>query len=106
MFAGWNRFSTADTPDGTRASVTIEMRASDPLYEVGLVLGGHRAEELFWAEMLWNLAARFEQRPKVRLMRRRLDRKRNWRHTGNIRQNAFIRTMVRRTGRLFVVHRA
>jgi hypothetical protein len=106
MFAGWNRFSTSDTPEGPCAAVTIEMRASDPLYELGLSLGGHRAEERFWAEMLWNLAERFGQRPKVRLTRRRLDKRRQWKEAGKIWQNAFIHTMVRRTGRLFGVGKA
>lgn len=106
MFAGWNRFSTSELPQGTRAAINIEMRASDPLYEVGLVIGGHRAEERFWAEMLWNLAASFDQRPKVRLTRQRLDRHRNWSHARNIWRNAFLRTMVRRTGRIFGIGRA
>ena len=103
MFAGWTRFSTCDVAQGTRAAITIELRASDPLYEIGLVVGGHRAEERFWAQMLWNLAARFDQRPKVHLTRRRLDSRRQWGHARNIWRNAFIRTMVRRTGRLFGV---
>jgi hypothetical protein len=106
MFAGWNRFSTSDIVEGTRAAVTIEMRASDPLYELGLSFGGHRAEERFWAEMLWNLAERFGQRPKVRLTRRRLDKNRQWKAAGNIWQNAFIRTMIRRTCRVLGVGKA
>ena len=106
MFAGWNRFSTTDTPEGTRAAVTIEMRASDPIYEFGLVFGGHRAEERFWAEMLWNLAETSGERPKVRLIRRRLDKRRQWNHAGNVWRNALVRTMVRRTGRLFGVGKA
>lgn len=106
MFAGWNRFSTSDEAEGTRAAITIEMRASDPLYEIGLMLGGHRAEERFWAQMLWNLAARFDQRPKVRLQRQRLDKRRKWSHTRNIWRNALVRTMVRRAGRIFRVRRA
>jgi hypothetical protein len=100
MLAGWNRFTTEDTPDGTVAAVTIEMRASDPFYEFGLVFGGHRAEEQFWATMLSNLASQFGQRPEVRIMRRRLDRRRQWRRAGNVRNNAFIRTSARRLSRL------
>jgi hypothetical protein len=65
------------------------------------MLGGHRIEEMFWAEMLWNLAARFNQRPAVRLRRRRLDRRRQWRRAGNIRHNASIRTTLRRMRRGF-----
>ncbi len=96
MLAGWNRFTTEDAPEGTVAAVTIEMRASDPFYEAGLLFGGHRAEERFWAQMLWNLAERFGQQPEVRVKRRLLDRRRRWRNAGNIRQNAFLRTSGRR----------
>jgi len=96
MFAGWNRFTTEDTPDGTLAGVTIEMRASDPFYEVGLLFGGHRAEERFWAEMLWALGERFGQRPEVNVRRRLLDPHRRWRKASNIRQNAFLRASARR----------
>jgi hypothetical protein len=99
LFAGWNEFSTRDTPEGTVASVIVELRASDPFYELGLLFGGHRAEEQFWAEMLWNLADRFRERPKVRLIRRRLDRRRQWRYAGNIRHNALMRTTIRRLAR-------
>jgi hypothetical protein len=100
MFSGWTRFHTEDSPQGNRAGVVMELRASDPLYEMGLMFGGHRVEERFWAEMLWNLAERFEQRPKVRLIRRRLDHRRQWRRAGNIRHNASIRTTFRRLRRL------
>ena len=100
MFSGWTRFHTEDLPEGVHAGVEMELRASDPLYELGLMSGGHRVEEMFWAEMLWNLAARFGQRPKVRLLRRRLDRRRQWRRALNIRHNASIRTTLRRMRRL------
>lgn len=96
MFAGWNRFTTQDIPEGTVAAVTIEMRASDPFYEAGLLFGGHRAEERFWAQMLWNLAERFGQLSEVRVKRRLLDRGLQWDRAGNIRHNAFLRTSGRR----------
>lgn len=101
MFAGFNRFETEDVePGSVRASVWIRIRASDPLYELGLLFGGHRFEERFWAQMLWNLAAEFGQRPKVRLRRRLIGRRRKWRNAGNIRHNAGIRTSLRRLRRL------
>lgn len=103
MFAGWNRFTTHDTASGTVAAIEMEFRASDPLYEVGLMLGGHLAEERFWAELLRNLAERFGQRPAVRFERRRLDGRRQWRQVRNVRQNAFLRTTARRLARLFRV---
>jgi hypothetical protein len=102
MFAGWTRCETAAGEAGTVARVVIELRASDPLYELGLMMGGHRAEERFWAEMLCNLAARFGEAPKVRLRRRRLDRGRHWGRWANVRHNASVRTTFRRIGRVFV----
>jgi len=99
MLAGWTRCEATAEAGGTRARVLIEMRASDPIYEMGLKFGGHRAEERFWAELLWNLAARFDERPRIRLVRRRVDGRRQWRHWTNIRHNAGIRTTLRRLRR-------
>jgi hypothetical protein len=101
MLAGWTRCEAEAGPDGTLARVVIEMRAADPLYEAGLIFGGHRAEERFWAELLWNLASRFGQRPRVRLIRRRLTARRNWRKWTNVRNNAGIHTTLRRLRRAF-----
>ncbi|MDQ4065129.1 MAG: hypothetical protein M3161_03690, partial [Actinomycetota bacterium] len=42
MFAGWITFSAAPTSEGTVAQAQVLMRASDPLYEVGLGMGGHK----------------------------------------------------------------
>ena len=33
------------------------MRASDPMYELGMTLGGHRKEDQHWAHTLRSLAA-------------------------------------------------
>lgn len=99
MFAGSIQFSTDSVEGGVEASVTISFRANDPLYEAGLMFGGHRVEERFWADLLWNLAAHYGQRPRIRLVRRCVDRRRHWRKAANIRYNAAIRTNVRRAGR-------
>lgn len=100
MFAGWNRISTRDEGDTTVVELHIEMRASDPLFEAGLMLGGHRNEERFWAEFLWNIAALYGQRPAVRLQRRRLSRERQWSRWTNARHNVVIRTAGRRVIRV------
>jgi hypothetical protein len=100
MFAGWVELSTRDCGAEVEASVTVEMRAGDPLYEVGLALGGHRREELFWAEMLRNLARRYGSRPPVHLLRRRVDAHRHWRYAANVRYNAMLNTWARKAKRL------
>lgn len=96
MFAGWNRFSVERGDGGVVVSLEIVMRASDPLYEIGLSCGGHRTEERFWADFLWNVAALYGQRPPVRVRRRLLSRRRQWSRWTNISKNAAIRTALRK----------
>ena len=96
-FAGVNTMFAVDDGDGfTRARVSIVIRASDPLYELGLLWGGHRQEEQFWAHHLRNLAGEFGQTPPVRLIRRRLDRHGQWKNAKNVRTDAVLRSLVRR----------
>jgi hypothetical protein len=101
MLAGRSRFTTASEDGGTVARIQVLFRANDPLYELGLLFGGHRAEDKFWATVLSNLAARYGEPPPVSMSRRRLDHRRRWRNAGNIRKNAAILTTARRLGRLF-----
>ncbi|MEX1104242.1 MAG: hypothetical protein WED87_08325, partial [Dehalococcoidia bacterium] len=74
----------------------IEMRAGDPMYELGLMLGGHHREEQFWRETLTAVAARFGQRPEVRTEVRLRDRRRRWSKWRNVWHNAAIRTQLQR----------
>jgi hypothetical protein len=99
LFAGRITFRTRELEGKTSAEIEIVMRANDPIYELGLRFGGHKREEAFWAEMLWNLAALYGERPKVYLTRKCLDRRRQWRRASNIRHNAAIRTLGRKTYR-------
>lgn len=96
MFAGTNRLVTERDPTGVRLAVRLSVRAADPVFELALSAGGHRAEELFWAEMLRNVAAHYGERPPVRLRRRLRDRNRRWGRLGNLRHNALIRTSLQR----------
>src|ERR687895_2461057 len=59
MFAGWITFSAIERNGETVAQAQVLMRASDPIYEVGLALGGHRQEDTFWNKTLERLAAHF-----------------------------------------------
>ena len=56
------------------------MRASDPLYEVAMALGGHRKEDKFWAATLTALGQRLGiGDPKVETRSTCMDSKRQWR---------------------------
>jgi hypothetical protein len=73
------------------------MRAGDPLYELGMVLGGHALEDRFWARTLTALAVRVGvAEPSVTTVTTCVDRSRQWRRAGNIRSNAAVRSTASR----------
>lgn len=96
MFAGWIQFSVSGEPRNLVAHVQVVMRASDPLYELGLRFGGHDREDWFWSYALRELAERFGCEPRVSVRHRLLDRRVRWKALGNIRHNAWIRTTLHR----------
>jgi len=96
MFAGWIRFRTLKADPGTEARIEMRIRPSDPLYQLGLWLGGNRGEDRFWQRTLAALAARFGEGPPVTVRRRRVSRAFTWRNAGNIRHNAGLRTTAAR----------
>ena len=56
MFAGWITFSAYVEDGETYAQAQVLMRASDPLYELGMTLGGHGKEDEHWSHTLRALA--------------------------------------------------
>ncbi len=96
MLAAWITFSAARTSDG---DVVVQAqaleRASDPIFEMGLLLGGNRLNNRFWEATVRNVAARFgagdaEVTTEVVCV----DRRRQWRHAANVRYNAGIRAAL------------
>ncbi len=100
MLAAWITFSATRAPDGAVILQTQALeRASDPLFEMGLMLGGHRANNRFWQTTLANVAARFgaaEAAVETEIVC--VDRRRQWRHVGNVRHNAGIRAAMHAAG--------
>ena len=94
MFAGWITFSAEQAGDETLAQAQVLMRASDPVYEIGLTLGGHRQEDIFWDRTLTKLAAHFEHQANVETTVVCVDRRRQWRRWRNVWQSAAIRTTM------------
>ena len=74
------------------AQVEIVMRAMDPLFELGLMFGGHRREDRFWLETLAALGKSVGVQTLPQMESEILDRRRHWRKAGNIVRNAYIRT--------------
>jgi hypothetical protein len=82
----------------TAAKVHILMRAHDPLSEVGLALGGHRAEDRFWQETLAAIALHFGVEGDVETNVVCVDSRRQWSKARNIWHSAAIRSGVYAAG--------
>jgi hypothetical protein len=94
MFAGWITFSATELAGETVAQAQVLMRASDPIYEMGLALGGHRQEDRFWQHTLTRLAAHFEHEAEVDTKVVCVDRKRQWSKWRNVWHSAAIRSTL------------
>lgn len=95
MFAGWITLSAYRDEGCIVAQAQVLIRANDPIYELGLRLGGHRFEDAFWQKTLSNVAARVGVTGQpVDTQVIYIDPKVRWAYVRNIVYNAAIRTMV------------
>ena len=78
--------------DATVAQVQALLRASDPLFELLMMTGGHGKENRHWETTLTNLATRFGATGTATTEQVRVDRKRQWGQASNIRHNSAIRS--------------
>jgi hypothetical protein len=109
MLSGWVTFSSFESGEGTVAQTQVLMRADDPIFELGLVLGGHKKEDRFWNVTLTNVATHFGvQDAEVDTQIVCVDKKRQWRNAKNVWHNSAIRSGMyaigapfRAIGRLF-----
>jgi hypothetical protein len=92
MFAGWITFSAFEKGGAPVAQAQVLMRANDPMYEMGLALGGHAKEDQFWEHTLSSLARHFGADPGVETQVLCVDKRRQWGKAGNIWHNAAIRS--------------
>jgi hypothetical protein len=95
MFAGWITFSAERDGAATEVQAQVLMRANDPLYELGMMAGGHRKEDVFWAQTLTALG-RYLDAPEAEVQTRTacVDTKRQWRHAGNVWHNSMVRSVL------------
>jgi hypothetical protein len=94
MFAGWITFSATEVAGETVAQAQVLMRASDPIFELGLTMGGHKQEDRFWQHTLTALAAHFEHEAEVDIVVVCVDRRRQWSRWRNVRQSSAIRSTL------------
>ncbi len=98
VFAGWITFSATKRDDQTVAQAQVLMRPSDPFYELGAALGGHRQEDRFWQHTLARLAAHFGHEGEVDTQVVCVDKKRQWSKWRNVWHSAAIRSTIHRLG--------
>jgi hypothetical protein len=94
MFAGWITFSATEVAGDTVAQAQVLMRASDPIFELGLTMGGHKQEDRFWQHTLTALAAHFEHETEVDTVVVCVDKRRQWSRWRNVRQSSAIRSTL------------
>jgi hypothetical protein len=94
MLAGWITFSASQIEAETVAQAQVLMRAGDPIFELGLALGGHRQEDRFWEQTLKSLAAYFGHEGEVDTEVVCVDRKRQWSKWRNLWHSAAIRSSI------------
>lgn len=92
IFAGFITFSSHVENGVTVAQVDVLLRASDPVYEIGLVLIGHRQEDLLWTRTLRNIAVHFGVQATATAEAECLDKRYQWGQARNVWHNAAIRT--------------
>ena len=94
MFAGWITFSATERDGETVAQAQVLMRASDPIFELSLPLGGHRQENKFWNHTLRAVGAYFGETPEVDTQIVCVDKKRQWSKWTNIWHSSAIRSTI------------
>src|SRR5262245_60192471 len=70
------------------------MRASDPIFELGLAMGGHKQEDRFWQQTLTALARHFEHDAEVDTVVVCVDKRCQWSRWRNVRHSSAIRSTL------------
>jgi len=95
MFAGWITFSAIERDGCTVAQAQVLMRASDPIFEAGLTMGGHKQEDRFWNQTLRAVATHFgEPEAEVDTQVVCVDKKRQWSRWRNVWHSSAIRSTL------------
>lgn len=98
VFAGWITFSAHTEEEGeTIVQASVLIRASDPIYELGLrFFGGHGQEDRFWQHTLTQVAAHFNCQASVEIETICIDKRIQWSQAKNIWHNSVVRTTLHR----------
>jgi hypothetical protein len=96
ILSAWITFSAYVDGDVTVAQVQALERPSDPLDELGYMLGANRMNSRFWEQTLGALARHLgTSEPIIETTVVCVDRQRQWRYVRNLRHSASIHSMTR-----------
>lgn len=98
QYAGLITFSAFKRNDETLAQVEVLIRASDPLWELGMPIAINRMEDKFWKYTLTELAAHFGRGGDVRMEVLCVDNKRQWERWRNVKYNSLVRSALYAAG--------
>ncbi len=91
--SAWITFSAFRDGEVTVAQAQALERTSDPFDELTYMLGANRLNDRFWRQTLENLARHVGvATPVVDVQSVCIDPRRQWRHAGNVRNSATLRT--------------
>ncbi len=94
ILSGWITFSCFRRDASTFLEVHPLFRASDPLMELGLRLGGGAQEDRFWQETLGNLVRRLGTCGDIAQQDVLVEPRIQWRRFANLRHNAAVRSFL------------
>ena len=94
VFAGWITFSAYEEDGETTVQAQVLMRASDPIYELGLRFGGQKQEDRFWFHTLTQVAKHFNVEAQVQLESICVDKRLQWSEARNVWHNSAVRTTI------------
>ena len=95
-FNGLITFSAKTEGEETVVQVQFFIRTQDPLVEVAMTFGGHRMEDKHWKHTLESVAKYFGIETTAEMERVLVDKRRQWKHFGNIRRSAVLHAALRR----------
>jgi len=90
MFCGLIVFGALMAGDGLEAQVQVLVRASDPLWETAMILGGFSQEDQSWFHTLSQLARHLGTATKPRLCASVVDEQRAWSESGGVIFNSAV----------------
>ena len=95
-FAGMITFSAERNEDGvTVAQVREIIRAQNPFVEMTMPFYTHRKQDKIWFHVLNSVAGHFDAEAEPEKDIVCVDKKRQWRHVGNVRYDAVLHALLR-----------